>query len=125
VEVCLLFLVLFFFLRLKKSEKYISTLQKKQEEFIQKLSFSSELEKKMLETFTSRQKELTALNEELARKVSQLKQLISKAEKFTNSPLFVKQLILLGYKSGETPESLAKTFNLTVEEVELIIEHAN
>ncbi|MDQ7032843.1 MAG: hypothetical protein Q9M37_09060 [Desulfonauticus sp.] len=124
LEVILLLMVLIFFLKLKKSEKFIAQLQKNQEHFLQKLSFSSKLEQEILETFNTRQKELFQLEEVLSQKTKELKKLISKAEQFTNSPAFAKQVIILGYKAGESIDSLAKTFNLTREEVELIIENA-
>lgn len=124
IEIILLILVLLFFFRLKKSEKFVANLQKKQEDFIQKLSFSYEMEKEFLNTFTTRQEELIELEKILSKKTKELKKLILKAEQFTNSPLFVKQIILMGHKAGESIESLAKTFNLTQEEVELILEHS-
>ncbi|HCO12166.1 MAG TPA: hypothetical protein DIT19_02955 [Desulfonauticus sp.] len=123
LEVILLILVIFFFLRLKKSEKFLKELQQKQEDFIQKLSFSSQLEKELVESFALRQEELLKLEEKLSARSEELRRLILQAEKFTNSPLFLRQVIIMGHKAGESIESLAKNFGLTQEEVELILEH--
>lgn len=123
IEVLLMVLLIFFFLRLKKSEKFLKELQKKQEDFIQKLSFSTQLEKELVDSFNTRQEELLNLEEKLSQRSQELRSLILQAEKFTNSPLFLRQVIIMGYRAGESVENLAKNFGLTQEEVELILEH--
>ena len=65
VEILLLGLSLFFFLKLRKSEALVRTLQDRQQEFLQKLDANSRLEKEIVSTFAKRQEELVSLEEKL------------------------------------------------------------
>ena len=122
IEVILLVLVLFFFLRLKKSEALLAKLQKKQHEFIEKLSFNAQLEQELVASFNQRQKELLLLEKKLEARARELSKLVKEAEKFTKSPLFLKQVIIAGHRSGQSIEELAKATGLTKDEIELIVD---
>jgi len=122
IEIILLVLVLFFFLRLRKSEALLAELQKKQHEFVEKLSFNAQLEQELVASFNQRQKELILLEEKLETRAKELSKLVKEAERFTKSPFFLKQIIIAGYRSGQSIEELARTTGLTKDEIELIVD---
>ncbi len=124
-EIILLVAIVFFFLRLKKSEELVTQLQSKQQEFINKLHFNAQLETELMNTFEERQEELARLDRQLERKEQRLKKILSQAEEFSRSPQFLRQIILTGYKEGKPVSRLAKATGLTIEEVELIIDQYN
>ncbi|NDV26976.1 potassium-transporting ATPase subunit C [Desulfovibrio sp. JC010] len=121
-EIALLVAVIFFFLRLRKSEELVTQLQLKQEEFVKKLQFNTQLENEMMNTFAERQEELAQLDMMLDRKSKKLKKILSQAEEFSRSPQFLRQIILTGHKEGKPVSRLAKATGLSIEEVELIID---
>ena len=121
-EIALLIAVIFFFLRLRKSEELVTQLQLKQEEFVKKLQFNTQLENEMMNTFAERQEELAQLDMMLDRKSKKLKKILSQAEEFSRSPQFLRQIILTGHKEGKPVSRLAKATGLSIEEVELIID---
>ncbi|HAS90248.1 MAG TPA: hypothetical protein DCS48_13235 [Desulfovibrio sp.] len=121
-EIALLIAVIFFFLRLRKSEELVTKLQVKQEEFVKKLQFNTQLENEMMNTFAERQEELAQLDMLLDRKSRKLKKILSQAEEFSRSPQFLRQIILTGHREGKPVSRLAKATGLSIEEVELIID---
>lgn len=121
-EIALLITVIFFFLRLRKSEELVTKLQVKQEEFVKKLQFNTQLENEMMNTFAERQEELAQLDMLLDRKSKKLKKILSQAEEFSRSPQFLRQIILTGHREGKPVSRLAKATGLSIEEVELIID---
>lgn len=123
-EVVLLGIVIVFFLRLKKSETLLSGLQVKQEEFIKRLQFNTQLENELVSTYEQRQMELVTLNNDLEKKAAELKKLIDLANDYCKSPQFMREIILNGRKSGKSPVQLAKATGLSLEEVELILDQA-
>lgn len=122
IELALLFVVILFFVRLKKSEALLSHMQSNQEAFVNKLRFNAQLEQELMESFKKRQAELQTLDEELERKSEELRKLIKQAQEFTRSPQFLRQLILSGHREGKSTALLAQKTGLSAEEVELIIE---
>ncbi|WP_319759158.1 hypothetical protein [Maridesulfovibrio sp.] len=121
-EIALLITVIFFFLRLRKSEELVTQLQTKQEEFVKKLQFNTQLENELMNSFAERQEELAQLDMMLDRKSKKLKKILSQAEEFSRSPQFLRQIILTGHKEGKPISRLAKATGLSIEEVELIID---
>lgn len=121
-EIALLIAIVFFFLRLRKSEELVTQLQSKQQEFINKLHFNAQLENELMNTFEERQDELARLDRQLDRKTKKLKKILSQAEEFSRSPQFLRQIIITGHKEGKPVSRLAKATGLTIEEVELIID---
>ncbi|WP_320008905.1 hypothetical protein [Maridesulfovibrio sp.] len=121
-EIALLVAVIFFFLRLRKSEELVTKLQSKQEEFVKKLQFNTQLENELMNTFADRQEELAQLDVMLDRKSKKLKKILAQAEEFSRSPQFLRQIILTGHKEGKPISRLAKATGLSIEEVELIID---
>ncbi len=122
VEILLLVLAVLFFVRLKKSEALVRTLQERQHEFLQRLDFNATLEKEIINSFEARQKELTLLEEKLQQRADEMRRLLDQAENFTQSPQFLRQTILNGVKRGQSVAMLAKATGLSVDEVELIVD---
>lgn len=122
VEMLLLVLAVLFFIRLKKSEALVRTLQERQHEFLQRLDFNATLEKEIINSFETRQKELTLLEEKLQQRADEMRRLLDQAENFTQSPQFLRQTILNGVKRGQSVAMLAKATGLSVDEVELIVD---
>jgi uncharacterized protein HemX len=123
-EVVLLGVVIMFFLRLRKSEALLSGIQLKQEEFIKRLQFNTQLENELVATFERRQQELVTLNNEIEGRVAELKKLVAQADSYSKSPQFMREIILKGHQAGKTPAQLAKSTGLGLEEIELIIDQA-
>lgn len=117
-------LVLFFFLRLKRSENILDQMQKKQKTFLEKLNFNAILEQEMVHNFEERQKELMELEKKLENRASELKKLLQIADGFAKSPQFVRQSILKGLRQGKSIEELADNSGLSRDEIELIVESA-
>jgi len=123
-EVVLLGVVIIFFLRLRKSETLLSGLHARQEEFLKRLQFNTQLENELVATFEQRQQELVALNSQLETKAAELKKLVKLANEYAKSPQFMREIIIQGHRSGKTPMQLAKSTGLALEEVELIIDQS-
>ena len=123
-EVVLLVVVILFFLRLKKSETLLSGLQANQEEFIKRLQFNTQLESELVATFEQRQQELVALNTQLEKKAGELKKLVDLANEYCKSPQFMREIILQGHRTGQSPAQMAKSTGLSLEEIELIIDQS-
>ncbi|CCO24962.1 hypothetical protein [Maridesulfovibrio hydrothermalis] len=124
-EIILLIAIIFFFIRLKKSEELVTQLQSKQQEFINKLHFNAQLENELMNTFEQRQQELAQLDKVLDQKSRKLKKILSQAEEFSRSPQFLRQIIITGHKEGKPVNRLAKATGLSTDEVELIIDQYN
>jgi uncharacterized protein HemX len=124
VEILLLVLALFFFLKLKKSELLVRGLQDRQQEFLNRLDANARLEKDIVSTFAKRQEELAALEEKLRHRSMELRRLLEQAENFTKSPQFLRQIILSGSKRGQSAQAMAQATGLSVDEVELILDQS-
>ena len=122
VEILLLVLAFFFFLKLKKSELLVRSLQDRQEEFLQRLDMNARLEQEIVGTFAKRQEELVALEEKLHYRALEMRRLLEQAENFTKSPQFLRQTILSGFRRGQSAQALAQATGLSVDEVELILD---
>jgi uncharacterized protein HemX len=124
VEVLLLVLAGFLFVKLKKSENLIHILQDRQQEFLRKLDFNARLEQEIVDSFTKRQEELAALEEKLQYRAVEMRRLLEQAETFTKSPQFLRQTILSGSKRGLSVQALAQSTGLSTDEVELILDQS-
>lgn len=122
LEIALLSLAIIFFIKLKKSESLLQTLQDRQHEFLQRLDFNAQLENELISTFAKRQEELTELEEKLQYRATEMRRLLDQADNFTKSPQFLRQTILSGFRRGQSIESLAHSTGLSVDEIELIID---
>lgn len=120
-EVLLLGLLVVFYLRLRKSEALLTSMQSGQEALVAKMHFNAELEQEIVESFTQRQKELQELETQLEARADELRTLLEQAEAISRSPQFLRELILTGRKKGQTIPQLAKATNLSIDEVELIL----
>lgn len=122
VEILLMVLAIIFYLKLKKSELLVRSLQSKQQEFLQKLDFNARLEKEIVESFAQRQEELALLEDKLNQRTTEMRRLLEQAENFTKSPQFLRQTILSGFRRGQSAQALAQATGLSVDEVELILD---
>ena len=120
-ELALLLLVVLFFSRLRRSEDLLSKLQKNQDALLNKLDFNAKLEQELVGSFTRRQAELAELDQKLEQRRAELEKLVKKAQEFSRSPDFLRQIILNGSRRGQSPLALAKATGLSLDEVELIL----
>jgi uncharacterized protein HemX len=121
VEIILLGVVVWFFLRLKRSEHLLVNLRDKQEEFVGKLGVNARLEQEMLASFEERQSQLLKLAEGLEQREQQLQTLLRQADELSRSPRFLRQLVLSGHRQGKSTQALARATGLSPDEVEMII----
>ncbi|MDR1125667.1 MAG: hypothetical protein LBM64_06360 [Deltaproteobacteria bacterium] len=121
VELALFIMLLRFFRRLQKSEQLLTELQANQNGILNKLALNASLERELMQSFAQRQQELTQLDLLLEERSADLRKLLEQAESVCRSPQFLRELILSGYRRGQTPGQLARGTGLSVEEVELIL----
>lgn len=124
-EILLFFMILRFFLRLRKSEDLLTRLRDGQESLLDKLRANAELERELMDSFTARQHELSSLNAKLEGRAQELRGLVEQAENISRSPQFLRELIIAGKKKGRSPLQLAKATGLSLDEVELILAQAD
>lgn len=120
-ELVLLGAVLFFFLRLRRSEALMSMLHANQEHLLDRLQKNAELERDLVATFAQRQAELRLLDQRLEERAAALRSLLEQAEGISRSPQFLRELILNGHKKGQSPQQIANAAGLAADEVELIL----
>jgi hypothetical protein len=123
-ELLLFYLLLRFFSRLRKSEALLLTLSEGQQNLMDKLHSNAELERDLMQSFSTRQAELWQLNASLEARETELRKLLDQAEKVSRSPQFLRELILRGHQKGRSSSQLAKATGLSLDEVELILAQA-
>lgn len=121
MELLILSGVLFFYLRLRNSERLLNTLQGNQEALLARIEMNARLEKEIVATFAQRQAELRSLDEKLEQRAQTLRRLLEQAEGITRSPQFLRELILNGQRKGLSAKQIARNAGLSVDEVELIM----
>ncbi len=124
IELILLVAILFFFLRLRRSEDLVQQLQANQEILLARLQHNAELERELVATFAQRQAELRVLDQRMEERAEELRKLISQAEGICRSPQFLRELILNQHGRGLSARQIAKNAGLTVDEVDLILAQA-
>ena len=123
-ELALFALLLVFFVRLRRSEGLLVTLQNGQNRLLASLKQNAELEKDLVVSFAERQRELKTLDQRLEERAETLRKLLEQAEGVSRSPQFLRELILSGTRQGRSAPQLAKATGLSVDEVELILSEA-
>ncbi|MDY0259469.1 MAG: hypothetical protein RBR41_07360 [Desulfovibrio sp.] len=113
--------VLFFYLRLRRSEAMLNALQGNQEALLARIEMNARLEREIVATFAQRQAELQNLDEKLEERARDLRRLLEQAEGISRSPQFLRELILNGKNKGLTSRQIARNSGLSVDEVELIL----
>ena len=121
MELLILSGVLFFYLRLRNSERLLNTLQGNQEALLARIEMNARLEKEIVATLAQRQAELRSLDEKLEQRAQDLRRLLDQAEGITRSPQFLRELILNGQRKGLSAKQIARNAGLSVDEVELIM----
>ncbi|MEG2005424.1 MAG: hypothetical protein RR014_05245, partial [Bilophila sp.] len=119
-ESVLVALVFLFFLRLKRSEASLAQLQANQEQVLDRIYQNAALEQELVDTFSQRQEQLLALNQQLEERIDILRRLLDQAEGISRSPQFLREIIFNGRRKGQTPAQIARAAGLTVDEVEII-----
>lgn len=120
-ETVLIVLVLFFFLRLKRSETLLTSMQGNQEKVLERIYRNAELEQSLVESFAQRQEHLRALNQRLEERAATLQRLLEQAEGISRSPHFLREIILNGRRKGLSVAEIAHNAGLAEDEVELIL----
>lgn len=120
-ELALLVLVLVFFLRLRRSEQILSTLQANQDDLLDRMLRNAELEQEMVATFAQRQEQLAQLNARMEDRITTLRKLLEQAEGITRSPHFLREIILNGRRKGHSVDQIARKTGLARDEIELIL----
>ena len=123
-ELAILGGVLVFYLRLRRSETLLKTLQGNQDSLLQRIEMNARLEREIVATFAQRQAELRNLDEKLEEKAQELRRLLEQAEGISRSPQFLRELILNGRRKGLSSRQIAKNAGLSVDEVDLILAQA-
>lgn len=121
LELAVLGGVLFFYLRLRRSEALLNALQGNQESLLARIEMNARLEKEIVATFAQRQAELRNLDEKLSERAQDLRRLLTQAEGISRSPQFLRELILNGRRKGLNSRQIAKNAGISVDEVELIL----
>ncbi len=122
VELGLLITIVILFIRLRRSEVLLKELRHSQKELLDKLTFNAELEREIVRSFEERQRELSVLDAKLEERIGEAKALLKQLREFSSSPKVLKQLVISGYKRGESKRSLARRTGLSLEEIEWILE---
>ena len=120
-EVLLLVGLIVFFLRLRRSEATLNTLQANQEKLLTQLHVNAELEQELMDSFARRQAELQALDRKLEERVDSLKALLMEADGVNRSPQLLREIIVAGSRSGKSLQELARSTNLSIDEIRLIL----
>ena len=123
-ELAILCGVLLFYVRLRRSETLLNTLQDNQSSLLKRIEMNAQLEREIVATFAQRQAELRNLDEKLEEKAQELRRLLEQAEGITRSPQFLRELILNGRRKGLSSRQIAKNAGLSVDEVDLMLAQA-
>ena len=110
-----------FYLRLRRSESLLNSLQDNQQSLLARIEMNARLEREIVATFAQRQAELRELDEKLSDRVTELKRLLEQAEGISRSPQFLREIILNGRRKGLSSRQIARNAGLSVDEVELIL----
>ncbi len=120
-EVLLFIGLVVFFVRLRRSEALLNTLQANQEQLLARLHLNAELEQELMDSFAQRQAELQALDHKLEERVLSLKTLLMEADGVNRSPQLLREIIVAGSRSGKSLQDLARSTNLSIDEIRLIL----
>ncbi len=122
VELGLLVIIVVLFIRLRRSETLLRQLRHSQKELLEKLAFNAELEREIVRSFEDRQRELSILDSRLQQRIEEARELIKQIREFSSSPKVLKEIVVSGYRRGESKKSLARRTGLSLEEIEWILE---
>lgn len=124
-ELVLIFLVLIFFKRLRKSEQVLLAMQNNQDELMDRMVRNANLEQELVSTFVQRQAELERLNIAMEERIFMLKKLLKQAEEISHSPYLLREVILNSRKKGMSSAMIAQKTGLAKDEIELILKKEN
>ena len=121
LELAILGGVLFFYLRLRRSETMLNALQGNQEALLARIEMNARLEREIVATFAQRQAELQNLDAKLEERAPDRRRLLEQAEGISRSPQFLREIILNGRRKGLSSRQIARNAGLSVDEVDLIL----
>ncbi len=121
LELLLLGGALIFYIRLKRSQVLMNTLEENQQTLLARIEMNARLEREIVATFAQRQAELRELDSKLEQRATDLRRLMEQAEGIARSPQFLREIIINGRKKGLSPRQIARNAGLSVDEVELIL----
>ena len=121
LELMILAGAMVFYLRLKRSESLLNTLQDNQQSLLARIEMNARLEKEVVATFAQRQAELRELDSKLEARAADLRRLMEQAEGIARSPHFLREIIQNGRRKGLSARQIARNAGLSVDEVELIL----
>jgi uncharacterized protein HemX len=124
-EVLLFIGLIIFFIRLRRSEALLNILQANQEQLLARLHLNAELEQELMHSFAQRQAELQDLDRKLEERVASLKSLLMEADGVNRSPQLLREIIVAGNRSGKSLQDLARSTNLSIDEIRLILSKNN
>ncbi len=125
IEIMLFIGLLIFFVRLRRSEAALNALQANHDMLMERLHLNAELEQELMSSFARRQAELQALDMKLEERVKSLKTLLMEADGVTRSPQMLREIIVAGSRSGKSLQELARSTNLSIDEIRLILSKQN
>ena len=120
-ELLLLFLILVFFWRLRRSEGVLTSLQENQEELLIRMAENASLEQELVNSFAERQAELAHLDSLLQERSEKLQNLINQATNLSRSPQFLREVVRKGHRQGKSTMELCRSTGLSVDEIELLL----
>jgi DNA polymerase III psi subunit len=120
-ELALMALIFLFFLRLRRSEQILSSLQANQDDLLERMLRNAALEQEMVATFAQRQEQMAQLNNRMEERIAVLGRLLEQAEGISRSPHFLREVILNCRRKGQSVEQIARTTGLARDEIELIL----
>lgn len=121
IEVFLFIGLLTFFVRLRRSEAALNALQANHDQLMARLHLNAELEQELMSSFARRQAELQALDLKLEERAQALKALLMEADGVTRSPQLLREIIVAGSRTGKSLQELARSTNLSIDEIRLIL----
>lgn len=120
-EVLFLLVLFWIFKRLRRSEAVLNDLQANQERLLARLDLNTQLEQELMHSFAERQNQLHTLDAHLEKRVESLRKLLAEAEGISRSPQLLREIVISGYKAGRSKAELAKSTNLTMDEISLLL----
>lgn len=120
IEIALFLVLLVFYRKVRISEKLIANLYENQHTFLQMLNENSSFEQEFEKSFAKHIEQLRTLDIETQKRITQLKQLLSRTDAVLQSPELLRETILQGLRQGISKEILAHKTGISIQEVEII-----
>ena len=120
IEIVLFVGLIFFYKKVKMSEKLVANLYKNQHTFLHMLNQNSSFEQEFEQSFARHIKQLQALDIETRKRIEHLEKLLSRADAVIHSPEVLRETILQGLREGISKENIAHRTGASIQEIEII-----